>query len=186
MLRSTGLTLCCNHLCKSLWKMIQDDDSMFKSPQRIGNIRPITIPWFQGMVPWFLGMVPWNQGMVHLKPYPEIRVWYPEIRVWYPEIRVWCPEIRVWYHTLKSGYGYGSYVTHSLRWWHIYQGSSTSVDVRSIIGQIRKLGFFEKKQIFFHRAPIGNLKPMIFLKNNTPHSHVVKSTPIWWSTTPQN
>ena len=64
----------------------------------------ITIPWFQGMVPWFQGIVPWNQVMVYLKPYPEIRVWYPEIRVLFLQN-----------HTLKSGYGYGSYVTHSLR-----------------------------------------------------------------------
>ena len=29
----------------------------FCAPQRLGNIRPIPIPWFQGTIPWFQGMV---------------------------------------------------------------------------------------------------------------------------------
>ena len=56
--------------------------SVMVAPQRMGNIRPIPIPSFQ--------------GMVLKEQYPDIRVPYPEIRVPYPEIRVPYPEIRVW------------------------------------------------------------------------------------------
>ena len=48
---------------------------MMKAPQRMGNIRPLPIPWFQ--------------GMILRETYPDFRVPFPEIRLSYPKIRAW-------------------------------------------------------------------------------------------------